>query len=73
MTVIALALFALLTAAAVLLARQHLSFIAFACAMLAAVPLLIAVQQPGTALAWIAIVGPIVAMGVILDSLRRFS
>ena len=73
MTVIALAVFEVLAAAAILLARYEFSFIAFACALLAAVPLLFAAQQPGTALAWIAVVGPIVALGVILDSARKFT
>ncbi|MEM1175226.1 MAG: hypothetical protein AAGA33_04740 [Pseudomonadota bacterium] len=69
----ALAAFVLLVIAAVWLARQQLSFIAFACALMAAVPLLFAADQPGTAFAWIAIAGPIVALGVILDSLRKFT
>ena len=72
MTVIALAMFAALAAAAILLARHRLSFISFACALLAAVPLLFAAQQPGAALAWIAVVGPIVALGVVLDADRNF-
>ena len=70
MTLFAFVMFAMLAAAALLLARQGLGFIAFACAMLAAVPLLFAIQQPGVALAWVAIVGPIAALGVVLDTVR---
>lgn len=73
MIVAALAVFLLLVAAAVWLARHQFTFISFACALLAAVPLLFAADMTGTAFAWIAIVGPIVALGIILDSGRRFT
>ncbi len=73
MTAIALLMFTVIAATAALLAARQLVFLAVACALLSVVPLLFAANLPGPAFTWIAVVGPIAALGVILDSLRSFS
>lgn len=71
MTVVLLVIFVGLAAAALWLVLQDLAFLGFACAALSCVPLLLAANQQGAAIASVAILGPIAALGIILDTLRR--
>ncbi len=71
MTAIALLMFVVIAAAAILLATRRYIFLSLACALLSIVPLLFAAGLPGVAFTWIAVVGPIAAMGVVLDGVRN--
>ncbi len=71
MTVIALPMFVVLAATAALLVSRRLVLLGLACALLSVVPLLLAANLPGAAFTWIAVVGPIAAMSLILDGVRN--